>query len=210
MRELIINIIEAFKYYHKRIVHMLKYPYNKILYKEYHYTTIIMSCCIITPKYIRCGNNVYIGHNARIQGVDCYKNVSFKPAIVLKDGVSIQQNVHITCADRIVIGQNTAIASNVSITDIHHPYNEIETPIEGQDIEVTPVSIGDDCKIYNNAVILPGVKIGKHVTIGANAVVNKNIPDYCVAVGIPAKIVKRYNFETKCWERTDQEGLFIK
>ena len=64
------------------------------------------------------------------------------PSIVFKENVSVEQNLHLTCAKSIVIGANTAIAANVTITDIHHPYLDINTPIERQDILVNPVSIG--------------------------------------------------------------------
>lgn len=158
---------------------------------------------------MECGRCVSIGLNARLEGISRYNNVSFTPCIVLSDGVSIQQNLHLTCANSVVIGKNTAIAANVTITDIHHPYTDISIPIERQDIEVGFVQIGENCKIYNNAVILPNVTIGKHVTVGANSVVNRSLPDYCVAVGIPARIVKRYDFETKAWRKTNPQGEFV-
>lgn len=114
-----------------------------------------------------------------------------------------------TCAESIEIGENTAIAANVTITDIHHPYNDIATPIERQDLVVKPVKIGRDCKIYNNAVILPGTVIGNHVSVGANSVVSGVIPDYSVVVGAPAIIVKRYDYLSKTWRKTNKEGDFV-
>ena len=105
------------------------------------------------------------------------------------------------CASQIRIGKNTAVAANVTITDIHHPYEDVETPIERQDIITKSVLIGEDCKIYNNVVVMPGVHIGKHCTIGANSVVTHDIPGYSVAVGAPARVIKQYNFETKRWEK---------
>jgi len=146
------------------------------------------------------GRNVFLGHHARIEGIKQYNSAEFNPKIILADNVSVQQNLHLTCANRIEIGENTAIAANVTITDIHHPYDDVETAIERQDIIVKEVIIGADSKIYNNAVILPGVHIGKHVTIGANSVVTQDIPDYSVAVGAPAKVIKKYNFESNQWE----------
>jgi acetyltransferase-like isoleucine patch superfamily enzyme len=143
-----------------------------------------------------------------VQAVTQYNQRYFSPEIIFEDGVSVQQNLHLTCADQIVIGKNTAIAANVSITDIHHPYDDISIPIESQDIHVSRVRIGKDSKIYNNAVILPGVIIGEHVTIGANSVVITNLPDYCVAVGAPARIVKRYSFEKNQWLSTNPDGSF--
>ena len=123
--------------------------------------------------------------------------------------MTIQQSLHLTCANQIKIGKNTAIGASVTITDIHHPYKDITIPIEQQDIEVGEVMIGENSKIYNNAVILSNTKLGKHTTVGANSVVSGIFPDYCVIVGAPAKIVKRYCFEQQKWRKTDNNGNFI-
>ena len=144
-----------------------------------------------------------IGKHARIEGVFAYNGKRFSPVIEFGEGCTVEQGLHLTCANRVSIGQNTAIAAYVTISDIHHPYENVDMPIEKQDIEVSEVVIGDDCKLYNGVVITPGVHIGKHVTIGANAVVTKDIPDYCVAVGAPARIIKQYNASTNKWERVD-------
>jgi len=176
-------------------------PYNLLRFRHFHYSATVKHCLIITPKYISVNKNVFIEKNCRIEAVTSYNDARFHPSIVFEENVSVQQNLHLTCASHIIIGKNTAIASNVTITDIHHPYDDIKTPIEQQDIITKPVKIGEDCKIYNNAVILPGVQIGKHCTIGANSVVTHDIPDYSVAVGVPAKVIKQYNFETKQWEK---------
>ena len=63
------------------------------------------------------------------------------------------------------------------------------------------MEIGDGSWLGTHVVIAGNVKIGKHCVIGANSVVTKDIPDYCVAVGIPAKIIKKYNFDTCTWDR---------
>lgn len=179
---------------------LVRYPISKLLYNEYHFNSRIYRPIRVTPKSISLGHNVFVYSHGRIQGIQKYNDKSFFPHIILHDGVSIQQNCHITCANRIEIGKNTAIAAGVTITDIHHPYLDVNIPIEKQDIQVKEVVVGCDCKIYNGAVILPGVTIGKHVTIGANSIVSHDIPDYSVAAGIPAKIIKKYNFDTQKWE----------
>lgn len=190
-------------------IRMCQFLYNKIRFKTIHYTTVVRKGVLLTPKYIQCGKGVYIGNNARIEGVERYNNVMFTPNIVFENNVSIQQNLHLTCANSVYIESDVAIAANVTITDIHHPYVDVNTPIEYQDIVVNPVRIKSGSKIYNNAVVLPGVIIGKHVTIGANSVVTRNIPDYSVAIGTPAIIIKRYCFESQAWKRTDPNGNFI-
>lgn len=178
---------------------LFSYIRYKPFFYEYHKSDQIFSPLQLTPKFISLGERVVISYNARIQGVGLYKGVKYNPLIRLGDGVSIQQNIHLTCAKSVVIGKNTAIAANVTITDIHHPYDDISIPIEHQRLVVKEVSIGDDCKIYNNVVVLPGVHIGKHVTIGANSVVTRDIPDYSVAVGNPAKVIKHYDYNRKAW-----------
>lgn len=182
---------------------LLFYCLNRYRFAEIHPSSLILDKKMITPKYLRIGRDCFIGHNCRIEGVDKYNNSKFHPTITLHDGASIQESAHITCANSVEIGENTSISAFVTITDINHPYSDINTPIEKQDIEVGEVFVGNDCKIYNGVVILPNVHIGNHVTIGANSVVTRNLPDYCVAVGSPARIVKQYDWEKRQWVAKD-------
>ena len=178
------------------------YALRKPSFKEYHFNDEIISPIMITPNCIVMEKDVHVGFYARIEGVEIWNNKRFNPVIIFKKGVTVQQNLHLTCANYISIGRNTAIAANVTITDIHHPYIDIDIPIEHQMIEVKEVVIGEECKLYNNVVVLPGVHIGKHTTIGANSVVCHDIPDYSVAVGNPARIIRQYDFENKKWIKT--------
>ena len=88
------------------------------------------------------------------------------------------------------------------ITDCDHEYRNIDVSVINQGIvqRGQKVSIGGGSYIGINAVIVGNVKIGNHCVIGANSVVTKDVPDYCVVVGSPAKILKRYNLETQLWE----------
>ena len=169
---------------------------------------VIVKPIWFTPKYVSVGNNVVIRNNSRIEGVYNYEGVSYTPHIVIGNEVKIQQNMHLTCASSVHIGDNTAIAANVTISDIDHGYQDIHTPPEKQPLRVYPVVIHADCKIYNNAVILPGTILGKHCVVGANSVVKGIFPDFCVIAGIPAKIMKRYNAGTGQWEKTNANGDF--
>lgn len=185
------------------ILYAMRNPFKS----SYHLT--VYKPILFTDKTIKWSGYVTIFPNARIQGVERYLDNNYTPLLVLKNGVSIQQNCHITYAKSIEIGEETAIAANVTITDIDHPYQNIDLPVEKQPLEVMPVKIGKDCKVYNNAVILQGTTIGNHCVIGANSVVKGHFPAYCIIVGAPAKIVKRYNPHTSKWEKTNPDGSFI-
>lgn len=159
-------------------------------------------------KHIFIGKNVFIRKYARIEPVTNYDGEKFRPVIKICDNVNIEQNVHITCAESVIIGNNVSILPDVLVTDINHPYSDVNLPPKFQQLEHSPVSIGDDSIIGMGARILPGVKIGKHCCIGANAVVTKDVPDYSVAVGIPAKVIKTYSFDRQKWIAVSTSSLY--
>jgi len=101
----------------------------------------------------------------------------------------------------VVIGDNVMLAQNIVISGLNHGYEDINVSPSKQKVVTKPISIANDVWIGANSVITAGVTIGKHVVIGAGSVVTKSIPDYSVAVGNPAKIVKKYNFESNTWEK---------
>jgi lipopolysaccharide O-acetyltransferase len=108
----------------------------------------------------------------------------------------------IAAAKSIVLGDHVLLARNVYISDHHHAYEDISRPIMYQGIGgVAPVSIEAHTWLGQNVVVLPGSTIGRHCIIGANSVVKGPIPDYSVAVGAPARVVKRFNPATSEWER---------
>ena len=99
-------------------------------------------------------------------------------------------------ANSLDIGEKVLLSPNVYITDCDHEYRNVEIPVIDQGIvqRGQRVSIGEDSYIGINAVIVGNVKIGKHCVIGANSVVTKDVPDYCVAVGSPAKVIKKIGY----------------
>lgn len=110
--------------------------------------------------------------------ITCGDNVYFNVNCVVLD-----------CAP-VTIGSNVFIAPNVQIYTASHPLDaELRKSLEN----ALPVSIGDDCWIGGNAVICPGITIGKGCVIGAGSVVTKDIPDNSLAVGNPAKVIKKLN-----------------
>lgn len=146
------------------------------------------------------GKDVRIRRDARLEAVVERYGVSYSPRVEIGDGTTIEQGFHLACAQSIRIGRMVAITEYVAIFDIFHPYDDANTPIVRQQLRTAPVEIGDDCLIGYGVVIQPGVQIGKHCIIGANSVVTKNIPDFSVAVGSPAKVIRRYNSVSNAWE----------
>lgn len=101
----------------------------------------------------------------------------------------------------VTIGNNVIFAQNIVASGLNHEYRDIHTPILHQPILTAPIVIEDECWIAANSVITAGVTIGKHSVVAAGAVVTKSIPPYSVAVGNPAKVIKKYDFEKQDWVR---------
>lgn len=102
----------------------------------------------------------------------------------------------------VTIGDHTILAQNVVISGMNHGYEDILTPPVRQKISARRITISENVWIGANTVVTAGVNIGKHVVVGAGSVVTKDLPDYCVAAGNPARIIKKYNLDTKSWEKT--------
>ena len=116
------------------------------------------------------------------------------------DNCSFGYRNHITCVGEVVIGSNVLTANNVYISDNSHGYENIEVPIISQPVKFKRrVQIGSGSWIGENVSRI-GANVGKNSVIGANSVVTSDIPDYWVAVGAPAKVIKRFNQDTKRWE----------
>ncbi len=123
------------------------------------------------------------------------------PTLKLGKGVVIGNFNHIYATQSIVIEDYVLTADKVYISDNLHGYGNPEIPILQQPIrQIGEVRIGEGSWLGENVCVI-GASIGKHCTIGANSVVTHDIPDYCVAVGAPARVIKQYNFETKQWEK---------
>lgn len=166
-------------------------------------------CRIAGKKNISVGKNVLIEKGARIEAITKYGKNIYTPEILIGDNVCINQNFHCTCADSIVIGDGTSITANCGVFDIIHPYDNININPREAIIITKPIRIGKNCLVGMNSVILPGTILGDHCIVGANSVVSGNYSDYCVLVGSPARIVKRYDFSTQSWRKTNSLGVFL-
>lgn len=152
------------------------------------------------PIFLKGLRNVFIGKKVRILPhlrMETHKGGTIR----IDDDVVISQNVHLTSAGNLIIGKSSLILANVFITNIDHDYTEIGVHVLKQKITVKETLIGENCFIGMGAAVMAGTVLGKQCIVGANAVVRGVFPDYCVIVGSPAKIIKKYNPETKLWEK---------
>ena len=101
----------------------------------------------------------------------------------------------------LTIGNNVITAQNVVMSGLNHEYSAINVPISKQKVQTAEIVIEDDCWIAANVVITAGVKIGKHCVVAAGAVVTKDVPPYSIVAGNPARLIKKFNFETNTWTR---------
>lgn len=179
--------------------------------------TLLVSRCfystgqgVSVAKPLRASNLslVQLGRRVTIHS-NCWINVlrfagdGDAPKIVMRDGVCIGMDATISAAQKIEIGENVFTARNVYISDHAHEFHDVTRPISSQGIgNIGEVSIGADTWIGQNAVILPGVTVGRHCVIAANSVVNSDVPDYSVAAGAPARVVRAYNVTSRSWDRT--------
>lgn len=157
------------------------------------------------PEHMFFGQ-VVISANGWMGAVTEYAGTSYSPRLEVANGTSFGRGIHLFCCARMVIGQNVMIADNVYISDNLHGFENINLPPAQQPLYVPgPVSIGDATWIGERACILPNVTIGCHCVIGAGSVVTKSVPDFCVAAGVPARVIRRYDMERKCWVKNDQK-----
>lgn len=144
--------------------------------------------------------NIILKSNSELFGrIICWGNGS----VILGEWAKVGYNCTINCVDKIEIGDYTAIADGVTIVDHnYHPTNPSDRKymrktkhgsIERSPLfaDHRPIKIGENVMLGHNVRVCKGVTIGDNSIIGANAIVTKDIPSNCIAVGVPAKVVKR-------------------
>lgn len=165
---------------------------------------------------IECSRGVYIGKNVRVvngKNVTLGKNVSIRPDCDLFAGTKMFIGDYCDLGTRnrftgnIIIENSVLIGPDNYIASVDHCYEDISKPVMNQGV-YSPhnnghqeLRIGEGSWIGTHVSIVGDVHIGKHCVIAANAVVTRDVPDYCVVAGVPARMIKKYNIETKEWEK---------
>lgn len=153
----------------------------------------------IGEEYLTINNNVFISYGGRIELYSEYNGTHFKPSVLIKNNVKINENFYLSCINKIEIGEGCLFGSNVFISDNSHGrgiYEELEvSPNERPLFSKGPVKIGKNCWIGQNACILSGVTLGDSVIVGAGSIVTKSFDNNCVIAGNPAKKIKDWENE---------------
>jgi acetyltransferase-like isoleucine patch superfamily enzyme len=153
------------------------------------------------------GKRICFGNHVSIMPYNMIVCIDEKASLKIGENVEIGMFSRIACINRIELGKCVVTGPHVFIADFSHEYRDVSKPILWQDTPITSenrVVIGDETWLGTNVVISGKISIGKHCVIGANSVVTTDIPDYSVAAGIPARVIKRYNFTTECWEKVER------
>lgn len=152
-------------------------------------------------KYLSSGS-FFIDDHAEI----CIRKLKNGPVpkMILKDGVFIGRYNILSCTNEIVLEENVLLAPFVFLIDNTHNYQNPNIPIRAQGISSPgPIRIKQGTWLGAFVQVLGGVTIGRNCVIASGSIVNKDIPDYSIAAGTPAKVIKRYDFELKEWVRVD-------
>ena len=156
-------------------------------------------------KYIDFGQSLTTGRRCRF---DVFGSNEKSKKLIFGNNVQLNDSVHIVCMKSVKIGNNVLMASNIFISDCSHGSykgDENDTspllpPIE-RSYAILPVVIKDNVWIGEGVVVMPGVTIGEGCVVGAHSIVNSNLPKYSIAVGSPARVIKKFDFSTQRWMR---------
>jgi lipopolysaccharide O-acetyltransferase len=193
------NPLSAFRTYgfHGLVRLILDLMWTKVTYPQ--------ARILRRPVYIRGAARIRIGRGftsgpgLRIDAIEP------NGSVVIGRDVQVNNNVHIGAYSTVTIGDRVLVAGGVFIADHNHgayagaSQSSPLTPPADRVLQGAPVRIGDDVWLGEHVCVLAGVEIGRGVVVGAGAVVTKNLPEFTLAVGSPARVVKRFDFESMTW-----------
>lgn len=147
------------------------------------HSKIYRSVRMDTPPY----RTFSLGDHSVVESFSCINNAVGD--VVIGDHTRI--GLHNTIIGPVTIGQHVNLAQGIVVTALNHNYSIPDQRIDQQGVTTAAVTIGNDCWIGANAVILPGVTIGEHSVVAAGAVVTKDVPSHSLVAGVPARIIKQ-------------------
>lgn len=183
--------------YFKRIPHLFYFIINFFSYKNLNARAVIFFTVRVQgKKFISIGRNSVVQRGGWLLALKIDKN---EPVLSIGENCAIGDFCHITSVRKVVLENDVLLANNVYISDNLHDYESITIPIKDQAVKFKKeVVLQSGCWIGENVSII-GASVGKNSVIGSNAVVTSDIGDYCVAVGSPAKVIKKYDLKSERW-----------
>jgi len=142
-------------------------------------------------------NKFELGEDSTIEDFSAINN-GVGPVII---GDRTKIGLSNTIIGPVTIGNDIRLAQNITLSGLNHNYEDVSMPIHVQGVSTAPIVIEDETWIGANVVVVAGVTIVKHSIVAAGSIVTKDIPPYSVAVGNPARVLKKYNLESKIWEK---------
>jgi acetyltransferase-like isoleucine patch superfamily enzyme len=175
--------------------------YTKIFFR--HARLIRLPFDIRNKSNIKIGKNFTSGFGCRIEAFPLNEHLEI--CISIGNDVQINDYVHIGAGEKIIIGDNVLIASKVFISDLNHGNykgSDQDSPFSlpnNRKLSTSPIVIKDNVWIGEGVCVMSGVTIGIGCVIGALSVVTKDLPDFSIAVGAPAKVIKVFDFDKNKW-----------
>ena len=167
---------------------------------------------ISKPELIHLGDNVKLGPGSVLRANTEFPGgwmhhpngehitQAFKPQIVIGHRVTATGALQVVAFDKVTIEDDVMFATNIFICDALHGYETAQVPFKYQGMtQIAPITIKRGTWIGQNVVIMPGVTVGELSIVGANSVVTKDIPDRCIAVGAPARVIKTWDDTKQAW-----------
>jgi lipopolysaccharide O-acetyltransferase len=179
------------------LITRLRFPHCRLMRRPFY---------VRGRRWIQLGSGFTCGRGLRMDALGDSSTAA--PLIVIGADVAINDYVHIGAVESVWIGNRVLIASKVYISDHDHGsygrsgiHSDPRVAPANRPLSASPVVIEDDVWLCEFVSVLQGVRIGKGSIIGTMSTVTYDIPPYCIAVGSPARIIKRYNLTTGTWER---------
>lgn len=159
---------------------------------------------VFGEAWIEVGDGTLIGQLVTMSaGMIPDQDLGEEAVLRIGDRCVIGRGSHIVAHQSVEIGDDVWTGPYVYITDQNHGYEDTHTPIGNQLPVNRPVSIGSGCWLGAGAIILPGARIGRNVVIAAGSVVRGELPDHCMAAGVPAKVIKEHT--ESGWQRAARD-----
>ena len=157
-------------------------------------------------RYMRIGANVIVGPYCTLSaGVMPGHVPDNDPVVTIGDDVLVGRGSGVVGHRSVEIGDGVFTGHHVYITDANHGYEDVHETIGRQFAAPKPVVVGAGSWLGHGSIVLPGARVGEHVAVGAGSVVTGELPSYSVAVGNPARVIRRYDAEREEWVKVLRE-----